>query len=258
MNSIASIYRAALLLILGGGLAFAQSPAQISTLPATRPTATSPTAPIPAIVPASAPKADQPAKHRAEVVYSQGQLSIAADNSSLNQILRDISSQTGMKITGGVTDQRVFGKYGPGAPAQILTDLLDGTDSNMLLRETASHAPAELVLTPRDGGPTPPSPSAASSDDDAPSSQQQPAGQATSSNPQILTSPQPPGPQPVGTMPQPSLASGFAGAPVVAPSTAASSAVGTTPQSPGASVPQSPNGIKTPQQIYQQLQQLHQ
>ena len=70
------------------------------------------------------------------------------------------AAQTGMKITAGVADQRVFGKYGPGAPAEILANLLDGTDSNMLLRETASAAPAELILTPQQWGLTPPNPNA--------------------------------------------------------------------------------------------------
>ncbi len=94
----------------------------------------------------------------AEVVYAQGQLVITADNSSLNQILRGISRQTGMKITGGVADDRVYGRYGPAPPREILATLLAGTGTNMLLRETASGAPAELVLAPRQGGPTPPSP----------------------------------------------------------------------------------------------------
>ncbi len=75
----------------------------------------------------------QTAAPAAEVSYSNGQITVAANNSSLNQILRDISSKTGMKITGGVTDERVFGQYGPAVPSSILTTLLDGTSSNMLL-----------------------------------------------------------------------------------------------------------------------------
>lgn len=101
----------------------------------------------------------QPA-HQAEVTYTGGKLFVSASNSSLNQILRDISRQTGMKITGGVNDERVFGQYGPSAPAIILNTLLDGTGSNMLLLQATATTPAELVLTPRHGGPTPPSPSA--------------------------------------------------------------------------------------------------
>jgi len=131
----------AAVLLLGGGLAFAQLPT-----PPSAPVATS--APTPTN-----------AAHPARVVYSQGQIEVDADNSSLQQIVQKIAGVTGMKITGSVNDERVFGKYGPAAPAKILKSLLDGTGVNMLLKETATGAPAELILTPRDGSaplPTPP------------------------------------------------------------------------------------------------------
>jgi hypothetical protein len=191
--------------------------------------------------------------HRAQVVFTGGQLAISADNSSLNQILRDVSRQTGMKITGGVADQRVFGRYGPGAPAGILASLLDGTGSNMLLRESATHTPLELILTPRGGGVTPPSPNATGGDDDTAASEAVPAQQSAAPNPQSQTPPQPPAPQ---TAPS----SGFFGAPGAVPATVPATGVGsgpgTTAQTTGGSNPQSPNGVLTPQQILEQLQQL--
>jgi hypothetical protein len=142
MNRTAPIRVLASLLLLGAGLGFAQTPV----------------APVPVSAP---PVANEEGVTRragsiAQVTYSNGLLTVAADNSSLNQILREISRQTGMRISGGVSDERVYGSYGPGTPARILAALLDGTGSNMLLRETASNAPAELILTPRLGGPTPP------------------------------------------------------------------------------------------------------
>src|SRR5437764_15453174 len=85
-----------------------QSPASAqtsSTLPAT-PTTTQPEPPPIPLTPSQRPP------KRAQVTYADGTLSISADNSSLNQILRQISTDTGMKITGGVTDERVFGQYG--------------------------------------------------------------------------------------------------------------------------------------------------
>lgn len=88
-----------------------------------------------------------------------------ADNSSLNGILRAVAQCTGMKITGGVTDQRVYGNYGPAMPATVLATLLDGTETNVLLKETAQDQPAELILTPRTAGPTPPSPTQVSEED---------------------------------------------------------------------------------------------
>jgi hypothetical protein len=115
----------------------------------------------------------------AEVTYANGMLTVAADNSSLNQILREIARQTGMKVTGSVSDERVFGRYGPSTPARVLASLLEGTGSNMLLRETASNAPAELVLTPREGGPTPPQPAAPDSAASVPSPGTTPAWAAS-------------------------------------------------------------------------------
>jgi hypothetical protein len=223
--------------LVAGALALAQSPA----LPATPPTAAS--------VPAAAAKIAQPAAHRAQVVYSGGQLTITADNSSLNQILRDVSRQTGMKITGGVADQRVFGKIGPGAADGILTSLLDGTGSNMLLRENAAHTPVELVLSPRGGGATPPGPFASSPEDDAPAIDESPAQAVAPPSQQSQGPPQPSAPQ----------ASGFGGGPVSVPAAGPGAAPSSAPfPSTIHSNPQSPNGVLTPQQVLQQLQQLQQ
>ena len=107
--------------------------------------------------PESAYNAIQHAGRIAEVTYLHGRLEVTADNSSLNQILREIARQTGMKITGSIADERVYGKYGPATAGEILSILLDGTGTNMMLTETASEAPAELILTPQEGPHTPPS-----------------------------------------------------------------------------------------------------
>lgn len=103
--------------------------------------------------PSAAPAASRP--HRATVTFADGQLTVAANDSSLHQILRSIAVSTGMTIKGGVAEQRVFGTYGPDEPATILATLLDGTGVNMLLKEGPNRVPAELTLTQRSGGPTP-------------------------------------------------------------------------------------------------------
>lgn len=195
------------------------TPAVSSTLPATQPTTPEP--PTVPLTPAQRPP------RPAQVTFADGMLSISAENSSLNQILRQIASDTGLKITGGVRDERVFGQYGPAAPAEILSELLDGTGSNMILVQGDNDTLAELILTPRQGGPTPPNPNAAAfaqrrEAEDAPEAAQ----------------PAPP-PAPVIQ-------------PVTPPVTPASTA--TSPANP--SQPESPNGVKTPQQIYEQLQRL--
>lgn len=142
-------------------------------LPATAPTQVprGETAPIAAV----ATPADRfgSTQHPARVQCTGGQLEVVADNSSLNSILRAISRCTGMRITGGVAEQRVFGNYGPAAPATVLATLIDGTGSNMLLRETGADQPAELILTPRVGGATPPPPSSYNDEENAGSAPQQ-------------------------------------------------------------------------------------
>jgi hypothetical protein len=113
--------------------------------------------------PVSAPQPTgvaKPVSYRARVELVNNQLSVTAENSSLDQILRDIAQLTGMKITGGVNDERVYGNYGPDTAQVVLSELLDGTGTNVVLLETRQHTLAELLLSPRNGGPTPPSPNA--------------------------------------------------------------------------------------------------
>ena len=54
----------------------------------------------------------------AEVTVVPGSLTIKADNSSLSQILQEISKSTGMKVDGLGQDERIFGSYGPGDPRE--------------------------------------------------------------------------------------------------------------------------------------------
>jgi hypothetical protein len=207
--------------------------------------------------------------HRAEVSYSEGKLQITADDSSLNQILREVQRQTGMKITGGVAEERVFGKYGPASLAEVLAGLLDGTGSNMLLVGADHSSPAELILTPRQGGASPPSPSALAADDREerlrviPQPVIQPVFQPDR---RAMAPPGPPNGPPVGVdngVASPgsgviSQGNGVASQgvdpslppPSVVPPPSGGSTAAT---SPDAGNPQSPNGVKTPQQIYQQL-----
>jgi hypothetical protein len=133
-----------------------------------------------------------------------------------------------MTITGGVADERVFGRYGPSAPGAVLATLLDGTRSNMLfIREQNGH-PSQLILTARNGDPTPPNPNAAREEEEQ--------------RPEISAYPRPNQSQPTPP-PNPTPPAGAA-----AP-----------PAAPGATTDQqSPNGVKTPQQIYDQLMKMRQ
>jgi hypothetical protein len=213
----------------------ASSKPSSSPLPAVAPTATPPSAPL---TPAQSPP------QRAKVTYADNEITVAAGNSSLNQILHDISRLTGIKITGGVTDERVFGDYGPASPSQVLATLLNGTGSNMLLVQSTGDAPTELILTPRQGGPTPPNPNAQSFDDSNESSDEAPPNPVA---------------RPIRHMPP----SPYAPRPIPAPPSADNSGQTSDPPAQAAPAdgtvqPSSPNGIKTPQQIYDELQRLRQ
>jgi hypothetical protein len=259
------------LAVLAGGIflvslawrcpAMAQAPG--SNLPANAPTG--------AI--ASAPATPARSTRRAEVEYTGGLLHINASNASLNQILREIGRLTGMKITGGVQDDRVFGAYGPAPASAVLAKLLDGTSANLLIVENDSAGPAELILTPRHGGPSPPNPNAAIAEEQD-REQSVPVQQP---NPQFIRGQfqnrpgAPSGPPGAGGLPPsnggqtgtpidgganlgttPGAFAGFGQTP--ADATAQPS---TAPATTDTSEPQSP-GVSTPQQIYEQLQKLRQ
>src|SRR3984885_8204043 len=177
-----------------------------------------PAQPVPAPQPQAAPPMNQvppsmlqqPAGE-AQVVFTGDTLSIHADNSSLAAILHQVAGKSGMQIEGLSGDERVFGTFGPGAPRDVLADLLNGTAYNLvLLGDLGDGAPRELILTPatRAGVAAPPPSPMTTTIDEAAN-------------------------EPDAEIPQPQ--------PEVPPA-------GTTP-------PPTP-GVKTPQQLFEQLQRM--
>ena len=111
---------------------------------------------------------------RASVTWDSHGLRIDASNSSMQQILSDVSTETGTKVEGLSGDQRVYGSYGPGQARDVISQLLAGSGYNVLLAgDLGSGAPRQVMLTPRRaGGGAPGSASAQqdnnSADDDIP------------------------------------------------------------------------------------------
>ena len=176
-----------------------------------------PAQPAPSTQPQAAPLVNQTAPSmlqqpagEAQIVFTGDTLSIRADNSSLAAILHQVAGKSGMQIEGLSGDERVFGTFGPGAPRDVLADLLNGTAYNLLLLgEVGDGAPRELILTPAThGGAAPASPAPTTTIDEA----------ANEPEPEVPP-PQPEVP-PAGTTPPP------------------------TP------------GVKTPQQLFEQLQRM--
>ena len=260
-------------ILLAGSFVKSEARAQGSRLPVNAPTG--PGAVAAARSGAGGESASRGAR-LAEVEYTGGLLHVTAGNSSLNQILREIGRLTGMKITGGVQEDRVFGTYGPAPASEVLAKLLDGTPSNFLIVENDQAGPAELILTPRRGAASPPNPNAAAAEEQD-REPQQPAGNQQNSQGFFLNGqgqPQGSGGPPAAAGGLPPSNGGQTGAPVggganLGTTPGAFAGFGQTPtdataqpaagnSSVDASEPQSPNGVSTPQQIYEQLQKLRQ
>jgi len=91
------------------------------------------------------------------VVWDANGLRINASNSSLQQILNEVSTETGSKVEGPVPDQRIYGNYGPGQARDVLSQLLQGSGYNVLLAgDLGKGAPRDIVLSPRQAGPANP------------------------------------------------------------------------------------------------------
>ena len=88
---------------------------------------------------------------------SQG-LRIDATNSSLHQILKDVSTAIGATVSGLGADQRIFGNYGPGPAREVLSELLHGSGYNVLMiGDQGQGTPRQVVLSRQPSGPAPPS-----------------------------------------------------------------------------------------------------
>lgn len=107
-------------------------------------------------VPAQPPAPNWPVNSQpahAAVTWDGRGLRIDAANSSLLQILADVTAATGAKIEGTTADQRVFGIYGPGSARDVLSQLLQGSGYNIVMMgENGQGVPREVVLSQRNAG----------------------------------------------------------------------------------------------------------
>lgn len=128
---------------------------QLEKKPAQKPSPAQPAATEPAAPPLPNWPANDQANPATVVWNSQG-LRIDASNSSLQQILKEVSTDTGAKVEGMATDQRVFGNFGPGPARDVLSQLLDGTGYNVLMvGDQGQGTPREIVLSEPPKGPAP-------------------------------------------------------------------------------------------------------
>jgi hypothetical protein len=133
-----------------------------------------PTGPVPQI------PLDSIASVPPQVTYQNGQLTIVAANSTLGDILRAVKKQTGAEIEVPSANDRVVTHLGPGSAREVMADLLNGSrfnyvllgspqDSNLLTRvvlvakagDTAVPVNAQMQLQqpgPMQAGNIPPQP----------------------------------------------------------------------------------------------------
>jgi hypothetical protein len=87
------------------------------------------------------------------VTWDSHGLRIEANNASLHDILNEVSTDTGAKVEGMSSDERVFGEYGPGAARDVLAQLLHGSNYNVLMiGDQGEGTPRQIVLSARRAG----------------------------------------------------------------------------------------------------------
>ena len=238
-----------------------------------------------AAIPATAPTqsvSDLPSAHPAivestprgesHITWNGANLTVNAGGSALPEIVQQIARETGMKITGGVPDERVFGTYGPAPVQVVMGELFDGLAINMMLVNGTETTPKELVLTTRSGAATPPQVRQVSNDDDrsrrrsgpiTPAGQQ--PGRGFGPQQQRSQAPGGPGATPGNGSPNSDSTGNTGGPPPTPAGNAApgadngSSTNNATPDSTATTdQQQSPNGVRTPEQIFEELRKRQQ
>lgn len=101
-----------------------------------------------AVLPALQP--NQGGALSATITLKANTLKVIADNSSLEEIVRTVARLGHLKVTGEVRDERVYGVYGAGDLSVILSELLAGTGTNVIVKRGARLS-GEIVLTARIG-----------------------------------------------------------------------------------------------------------
>jgi hypothetical protein len=127
------------------------------------------------------------------VVWDSQGLRIVASNSSLAQILKDVSAKTGATLEGMDQDQRIFGVYGSGPARDVLSQLLDGSGYNVLMiGDQGQGTPRWIVLSARPKGPAQASSPSTSNPEETDAEPQQPEPQPAPPGVPVRPQPMPP------------------------------------------------------------------
>ena len=170
-----------------------------------------------------------------QVTFENNQLTIVAPNSTLGDILKAVRKQTGAEIEVPAAPERVVTRLGPGPAREVLADLLNGSRFNYVLLGSPSDEAAltRVVLVAKSGTPE------------------------IATNPVMAGTPQPP-PQAVMNQPEPEPAADANEA--EATDDNGNNADENADQQSAdaeqnAQPPEQQNGVKTTQQMLQEMQQ---
>ena len=135
---------------------------------------------MPAAPQAPPPTPEQGPSFPPDVNYQGGQLVIVARNSTLGDVLNAVKQKTGASVEmPPVSSERVVGRFGPGAPRDVMAQLLNGSHYDYVLLGSPADPGAlkKVLLMARASGPqqSQPQPQAQQS---APNFQQNPNLQA--------------------------------------------------------------------------------
>jgi hypothetical protein len=194
--------------------------------------------PAPEAAPAPAPPPppltpEQGPSYPPEVSFKGGELTIVARNSTMGDVLTAVKQRTGAAVDmPAVSSERVVGRFGPGAPRDVMAQLLNGSHYDYVLLGSPADPGAlkKVVLMARANGPEP--------------AQQPPqAGQPLTPNLQAVPD--------IASDDQPQDDNNSAEAP---------EAVEQEEPQPDQQQPPGPNGpvVKTPEQLLRELQQQQQ
>lgn len=93
------------------------------------------------------------------VTYQNGLLTIAAQNSTLSQVLRAVQAQTGasVEMPSSAGNERVMMQVGPGRPRDVLNTLLNGSKFNYIILGIIDNPGGvqKVILTTRQNAPVP-------------------------------------------------------------------------------------------------------
>ncbi len=91
-----------------------------------------------------------------KVTYSDGELTVIAQNSTMAEILSGIRMSTGLRIEaqGGPSGDRVAARIGPAPVRDVLVSLLDGSRFDYIILGSAENPTLvdRVILTPKTGG----------------------------------------------------------------------------------------------------------